>query len=838
MKKIVLGILVSMLMIGSVLASAAVTEKMDISTNGKISATISIGDFQIESTDQGYEVNVEDFGHYLIAGKPNLPTKIFSIAIPPGAEFVDLTFETNEGEILPGSYNVKPCPLPQVIGIEDPAVRAQEELIYQENHDTVYLSNAQYPSSVVEFVQTGGYRKYNLVDVRVNPITYKPISGQLTYFSEVTVTVNYEYPKDFSPDKIMIDNNEKTEQWAEGFIFNYEQAKDWYPKGKVSRETYDFVIITLDSLESSVQDLVDWEEDKGKNVYVATTDWIDENYNGYDLAEKMRNFLRDKYPTEDWGILDVCLVGSYDDVPIRLTAQNKGYGAPETDYYYAELSKPDSDSWDADQDHQYGEDSDPIDFHVEINVGRIPWSDSDTVESICAKSIAYEQNQDPTFKKNILLLGAFFWSDTDNAVLMEYKTDSDLHPWMEDWTMIKMYEEGNSNYEMDYNLEYDNVEEVWSAGTFAFVDWAGHGSPTACYEYYPSQAFVDTTTCLSLNDDYPAIVFADACSNSDTDYNNIGQMMLKQGAVGFLGSTKVAYGMHGWDDPMDGSSQSLDYFFTTGCTEGIKSQGQAHQYGLQEMYENNLWYYTKLEMFEWGALWGNPALTMGEVVTSDPPENPEKPSGPNSGCPNVDFTFSTTTTDPNGDQVFYMWDWGDGTQSDWIGPFNSGETAEASHTWTDVGTYEIKVRAKDDNGAKSDWSDIKIFTVNENLPPSKPTITGPNFGWTGTPLTYTISSTDPYGQDIYYFIFWGNSAGDWQGPYPSGEEVEFEHTWHKGGMFKITVKAKDIDGAESETATFDVLILKSKATIDPVLIQFIQNLMIRFPILGKLLQIL
>ena len=32
-------------------------------------------------------------------------------------------------------------------------------------------------------------------------------------------------------------------------------------------------------------------------------------------------------------------------------------------------------------------------------------------------------DNDPTFKKNILLLGAFFWPDTDNAVLMEMKTE-------------------------------------------------------------------------------------------------------------------------------------------------------------------------------------------------------------------------------------------------------------------------------------------------------------------------------------------------------------------------------------------------------------------------------
>ncbi len=46
-------------------------------------------------------------------------------------------------------------------------------------------------------------------------------------------------------------------------------------------------------------------------------------------------------PPGAWGIEDVCLIGGYDDVPMRRTAQDVGYGQPETDYYYAELSLPD-----------------------------------------------------------------------------------------------------------------------------------------------------------------------------------------------------------------------------------------------------------------------------------------------------------------------------------------------------------------------------------------------------------------------------------------------------------------------------------------------------------------
>lgn len=704
--KTLLVVFTAMLMLGSVLATVTASDENQVFDiyNGTVSVSIPVGAFEIIETENGHEISVENLGRLLIPGKPNLPSKIFAVAIPPGAELLEVSFVTGEAVLLPGTYEIFPASLPRVIGQENPVILKHEKEKYEESYKTVYGSDDPYPDSVGEFVRTAGYRKYNLVDVRITPFIYYPLSGKLMYYPEVTINVDYTFPEGFSPDNVMSDNLFSTEQTAEYIISNYDQTKNWYTKEARGRDTYDYVIITLDSLKSSVASLENWEGNKGKTVKTVTTSWIDDNYDGWDLAEKMRNFLREKYPSEEWGILDLCLVGGYDDVPMRLTAQNSGYGSPETDYYFAELSLPDDESWDADEDHLYGEDTDPIDFYTEINVGRIPWSDPDTVEHICEKSVKYEQTNNPAFKENILLIGTFFWPDTDNAALMEAKTDSEELPWMEGWNMTKMYEEAESSYDCDFDVSYNNVESVWSQGTYAFVDYAGHGSPTACYEYYPSQAFVNTDTCDSLNDDYPAIVFADACSNSDTDYDNIGQMMMKKGAIGFLGSTKVAYGMHGWNAPYDGSSQSLDYFFTTSCTSGNYSQGQAHQYGLLEMYLNNLWYYLRLETFEWGALWGNPNLGMVTTYHNKPPDTPSQPDGPTEGVEDREYTFSTSTIDPEGEQVYYRFSWGDDNVSSWFGPYDSGTSGEASYNWADPGIYQVKVKAKDINDTESDWS--------------------------------------------------------------------------------------------------------------------------------------
>jgi hypothetical protein len=94
-----------------------------------------------------------------------------------------------------------------------------------------------------------------------------------------------------------------------------------------------------------------------------------------------------------------------------------------------------------------------------------------------------------------------------------------------------------------------------------------------------------------------------------------------------------------------------------------------------------------------------------------PPNKPSKPSGTTSGKINTVYTYTTSTTDPNGDQVYYQWDWGDGTQSNWLGPYNSSATISTTHKWTVKGSYSIKVKAKDTSSAESPWSDPLPITM-------------------------------------------------------------------------------------------------------------------------------
>ena len=93
--------------------------------------------------------------------------------------------------------------------------------------------------------------------------------------------------------------------------------------------------------------------------------------------------------------------------------------------------------------------------------------------------------------------------------------------------------------------------------------------------------------------------------------------------------------------------------------------------------------------------------------TNQPPTAPTI-NGPASGTVGQTYEYTFITTDPNGDTISYYIDWGDSTNSGWIGPNQSSEQIVVSHTWTTRGTYTIKAKAKDVYNAESNWGLLKI----------------------------------------------------------------------------------------------------------------------------------
>ncbi len=135
-----------------------------------------------------------------------------------------------------------------------------------------------------------------------------------------------------------------------------------------------------------------------------------------------------------------------------------------------------------------------------------------------------------------------------------------------------------------------------------------------------------------------------------------------------------------------GSGEEIDIYYYW------EEPGEYHLRGMGMAYKNGVWYDSE---------WSEP-LT---VYVQDPYlYPPKKPEGISSGIVGKEYEFSTSTIDPQNDQIWLKWDFTDGEVTDWLGPYESGEKCTIKHTWQKSGTYSIEVKAKDDTGYETEWS--------------------------------------------------------------------------------------------------------------------------------------
>lgn len=111
---------------------------------------------------------------------------------------------------------------------------------------------------------------------------------------------------------------------------------------------------------------------------------------------------------------------------------------------------------------------------------------------------------------------------------------------------------------------------------------------------------------------------------------------------------------------------------------------------------------------------GDDAVYTIMVEKNSPPYTPSTPSGPSNGTVGNSYSFNTSTTDPDGDDIAYRIDFGDGNITDWTAFQPSGTTVSMSHSYSVAGTYYVSAQAKDTYGATSGWSIGHEIVVTED----------------------------------------------------------------------------------------------------------------------------
>lgn len=584
-----------------------------------LTMTVSTGEYQIVSRAWGQAIEMEGFGNLMVPGKPMLPSKNFLIALPPGARVRSIEIIGTGPVELPGTYQIAPSP--PVMPLADPRQFPQlAESAWREwrsNNQTVYSSDQTYPSQRGRLAGSGSLRKYSYAMISFNPFSYHPQSGKLIYHDGARISIEYDLPSPGSPEAQKVEQlkcDTVADERASRLFANLEEVRDLYhPTGrqsKASEDSYDYVIITSDALQSAVvaSNFLDWKESLGysfKTVFV--TDTMITNQPGVDLAQRIRNFLRTYYAA--WGIEYVLLVGDCATIPMRYCFPDPGNhwnnaGTPNatsgenpTDYYYADLSDPDDLSWDSDGDGYYGEyGQDHPDFLAEVHVGRIPTSNGSRITYALNKLVAFEQDTG-SWKNSALHAGAFWYlSNEDNNGRPAYDGATCMNEietnLMSGWTV--------SHYSEQQGLEVSGYPWPplsgaafagdWHDGQYSIVNWGAHGwtdgAAQKVWSYDDGDGIPETHDPnemswpyfiglgSNLDDDHPSILFPISCVINYPEPNawgNIGIDLLTKpsygACVGVAAATRTVYGASNW--PVNpGGGESMCYEFNRFMIDG------------------------------------------------------------------------------------------------------------------------------------------------------------------------------------------------------------------------------------------------------------------------------
>jgi predicted GH43/DUF377 family glycosyl hydrolase len=318
----------------------------------------------------------------------------------------------------------------------------------------------------------------------------------------------------------------------------------------------------------------------------------------------------------------------------------------------------------------------------------------------------------------------------------------------------------NERYKMWY-CGYDSHEvgskKIGYATSPDGINWTKYpGNPVLKPDPYPSYDFAGIWNPMVIKDGdtykmwYPSIgvveekVVLPICYATSSDGINWvkypGNPVLLQGEPGSWDDTWVCepsvlkrngiYEMWYSGASQEGAEEILPYFNTGYATsvDGInwEKHGIVLEHGepgdwdawtafaVTVIFENDTYkmWYTGIDTFNpYPTFWSIGYATSTEGVNT-PPATPNRPSGPTSGKIGEKYTYTTSAVDQDGDKIKYGWDWdGDQIVDEWTKLYDSGATIETTHSWDEKGTYEIRVKAMDEHGSESDWSEPLTVSI-------------------------------------------------------------------------------------------------------------------------------
>ncbi len=380
---------------------------------------------------EGYSIiNSEGMDGYTSEpGKPQLPYVIKRFVIPENARVSEIVISNLIQQKMEGSYWVYPSQPPMLVN----GIQESEDFVFPDT--TVYNSDRKYPEECFYQVSDELYFGHRIVTLQLYPVVYSPLQREL-FLNSFDVVIEYTLEGLAENMQALQSKLRRTEERAfiTSIIENKEDFLRFYPslvqnarslsagngmiEVNTESEIPDYILITCDSLQESFNSLVESKRKKGVYAIVKTVEEISKSYQGNDLAEQIRNYLKEA--RKRWGSsLYVVLGGDVEIVPTRLCQGIEGM-CP-ADPYYANVDG--NYSWNNNGNHIFGDAGDGVPRHAQnLNVGRIPVKNKWEVNNFIQKLFSYEKADgimdDASYYKNRLIVGARLDDAVSNVGIM------------------------------------------------------------------------------------------------------------------------------------------------------------------------------------------------------------------------------------------------------------------------------------------------------------------------------------------------------------------------------------------------------------------------------------
>ena len=122
--------------------------------------------------------------------------------------------------------------------------------------------------------------------------------------------------------------------------------------------------------------------------------------------------------------------------------------------------------------------------------------------------------------------------------------------------------------------------------------------------------------------------------------------------------------------------------------------------------------------------------------------------GPHAGQPGETLFFRAVARDPQGGNLSYRFDWGDGSTPVWTTELGSGDTFGLPHVFADTGRRNVAVRCRNEARLESDPSVPLAVQVGFLGPVTPASPLGPEQAIVDSMLVFTASAQHVRGESV------------------------------------------------------------------------------------------